>query len=385
MATFSKKPIAAPPPARSSTGAAPALALLSNPYVSAGGAALLLLLLGVLLIALLGDAKAGAPQVRISIAKAAPATPPGWREALAPDHVGELHVTEEVLQLSETPLAPAGDPFGQAVITIPSQGQAATQGGGLVAAPIAGLHADGPSGPLPVLSPDGRSVAQLYARPFTPDGRPKISIIVGGLGLSPKGTRAAIEGLPPEVTLSFVPSTEGLQGWIDLARQHGHEVLLEAPMEPLDYPENDPGPYTLMADARPEELVRKLEWVLSRATGYFGVTNYLGSKFVGSETGMAVFGQALRQRGVAFIDDGSAARRGGGAGRASADKILDEEPSAANIQGQLQSLEGQALAKGQALGAGFAYPVTVSEVARWAATLDGRGYQLAPASALVRR
>jgi hypothetical protein len=79
-------------------------------------------------------------------------------------------------------------------------------------------------------------------------------------------------------------------------------------MEPLDYPENDPGPYTLLAQARPEETTKRLEWLLSRATGYFGVTNYLGGKFLKSEEALNPFVGALKARGLAFLDDGSAAR-----------------------------------------------------------------------------
>jgi hypothetical protein len=41
--------------------------------------------------------------------------------------------------------------------------------------------------------------------------------------------------------------------------------------------------------------------------------------------------------------------------------------------------------RGQAMGAGFAYPVTLDEVAKWADSVGGRGFQLAPASALAVR
>jgi len=37
------------------------------------------------------------------------------------------------------------------------------------------------------------------------------------------------------------------------------------------------------------------------------------------------------------------------------------------------------------LGSGFAYPITLDEVARWAQTLPSRGLQLAPASAVMTR
>ena len=117
---------------------------------------------------------------------------------------------------------------------------------------------------------------------------PLAVVVIGGLGLNPQTTRLAIETLPPEVTLSFAPYAEGLQGWIDLARASGHEVLLETPMEPADYPANDPGPYTLIAANRPEDTVRKLEWLMSRATGYFGLTNYLGGRFIANDGAMQV-------------------------------------------------------------------------------------------------
>jgi hypothetical protein len=289
-------------------------------------------------------------------------------------------VSEELYQLSAHPLSAS---VGEAVITLP--GAAAANEAGLPRAPIAGLFTNGPGGPLPVIGPDGRTPAEAYARPFTSDGRPRIAVIIGGLGLNAKATREAIDNLPAEVTLSFVPYSEGLQGWIDLARDRGHEVLLEAPMEPTDYPENDPGPYTLMAASPASETVSKLEWLLSRASGYYGLTNYLGSRFVTSDAAMGAFTGALRTRGLAFIDDGSAARRGGGIPRASADKIIDDQLAGEAIDQQLLALEASALQHGQALGSGFAYPVTIAQVSRWTQQLGARGYQLAPASALTKR
>ncbi|WP_370689982.1 divergent polysaccharide deacetylase family protein [Phenylobacterium sp.] len=357
---------------------------IANPYVGAGGAAFLFMSSALILITLMGDPKAGSPVVRISLAKvAAMAAPPGWREALTADHPGGTTLSTDIFRLSENPLGP-GAAFGQAVITVPG-GQAFHAADPLPPAPIAGLTAQGSGGLLPIIGQGGKTPAEAYARPFVSNGRPKVGLVIGGLGLNATATRQAIENLPPEITLSFVPYSDGLQGWIDLARQNGHEVLLEAPMEPVDYPDNDPGPYTLMAQAPGQETVKKLEWLLSRATGYFGVTNYLGSRFVGSDGAMTAFTGALRGRGLAFIDDGSAARRGGGLPRASADRIVDDQLSVEAIDQQLLSLEAGALQRGQALGSGFAYPVTLTQVAQWAQSVESRGYQLAPASALTTR
>jgi len=364
---------------------------LKNPAISAGGAGLFFLLAAAAVVLVAGDPSAGAPSVHIRLSQpGAPPPPPGWREALSPDAPGDAPVSQDNLQLlANAQVGADGAPIGgQAVITMPGVQDPSSAAGhaaeALAPAPLVGLTAPGPGGGLlPVIAADGRNPSQAYARPFRSDGRPKISLVIGGLGLNAKSTREAIEQLPPEVTLSFVPYAEGLQGWIDLARANGHEVLLEAPMEPNDYPDNDPGPYTLMTDSKPAETLQRLDWLLSRATGYFGVTNYLGSKFVTSDAAMATFNAGLKRRGLAFIDDGSASARGGGLPRVSADRVIDDQLAGDVIDKQLQALEASATRNGQALGAGFAYPVTLAEVNRWAQSLTQRGYQLAPTSALL--
>ncbi len=356
------------------------LALLKNPRL--GLAAALVVFTGALLglLKFLGPFELPLPKGgHHSLEPALHAAPAGWAQALkAPQ--GPLTLIPDVVKLSDHPIR-----LGAAAA--PSKAHAAQPfaGGALAQAPIAGFFAPGPAGPLPIIASDGRTPAQAYARPFHANGRPKVALVIGGLGLNARATRAAIETLRPEITLSFVVYAEGLQGWIDMARAHGHEVLLETPMEPVDFPDNDPGPYTLMTDAQPPETVKRLEWILSRATGYFGLTNYLGSRFLADEKAYNAFAAGLRARGLAFVDDGSAARRGGGIPRGTAERMIDDKPAGAAIDQQLMALEGGALQRGQALGAGFAYPVTLEKVAHWAAEVEGRGYQLAPVSALTTK
>ena len=352
--------------------------ILKSPITSLVGAGALFAGCAVALVNLVGPIGAKDHLV-LPLQPGLHAAPSGWREALKAAH-GKGHVYADVIRLSERPLAPgamAGTGHATAPMTF--------AGGALATAPIAGFYAPGPGGPLPIIAQDGRTPAQAYARPFHANGRPKVALVIGGLGLNARATRQAIETLRPEVTLSFVVYAEGLQGWIDEARAHGHEVLLETPMEPVDYPDNDPGPYTLMADGQAPETVKKLEWILSRATGYFGLTNYLGSRFLGTDAAYNAFASGVRGRGLAFIDDGSAARRGGGVPRATAERVIDDKLSGPAIDQQLLALEAGALQRGQALGSGFAYPVTLEKVALWANAVEQRGYQLAPASALTTK
>ncbi|QIF82966.1 divergent polysaccharide deacetylase family protein [Brevundimonas sp. 'scallop'] len=377
------------PRAKDGPSLKPVVDALKRPPVAAGLAGLLLLSTSALFLTVLGDPKAGTPSAHVALereAAAAPAPAPTGFEAFS---MGAMGLYQN--------LAGGADPAagGDAVITLPDGGSVSGQGAPITApvhaasplakAPIAGLSQPGSNGPLPMIAPDGRVPAQAYARPFRPNGKPRVSLIVGGLGLNAVTTRAAIERLPPEVTLSFVPYADNLQGWIDQARAQGHEVMLEMPMEPTGYPDNDPGPYTLLADGGADDVTAKMDWLLSRATGYFGVTNYLGDRFAGSDTGMNAFLSVLRQRGVAFLDDGSFQRRPGAWARASADRVIDRTQSPAAIVAALNGLEAQAKLRGSALGAGFSYPVTVEAAARWTAGLEQRGLQLAPASSMSMR
>jgi len=369
----------------------------ANPYAAAGGAAALFVTAATALVLVAGDPFAGSPMIKVPLKRpqapgAAGQPAPTGAEAFTLDSLGfGQDMAAEGFDLADAPPVQ-----GTAVIVLPD---GAVPGGSpeamptvrrapadpLPAAPIAGVVQQGPQGPLPVIAPDGRTPFAVYSRPWRSEGKPKVALIVGGLGLNPAATRTAIERLPPEVTLSFVPYAEGLQGWIDLARANGHEVLLEIPMEPSDYPDNDPGPYTLLSSSNPQEINRRMEWLLSRASGYMGVTNYLGDKFVASDAGMAAFTSTLKSRGLAFFDDGSARTRSGAWARASAATVVDEQASPEAIVAQFNALEAAAKSRGAALGTGFAYPVTVEVALRWAAGVKDRGLQLVPASAVARR
>ena len=80
----------------------------------------------------------------------------------------------------------------------PGQSWQATRTGlALPRAPIDDVSENTPFGLLPAIAKDGRTPAGLYARPFAnPEGRPTVSITLGGLGINYAHTKAAIDELP---------------------------------------------------------------------------------------------------------------------------------------------------------------------------------------------
>jgi len=159
-------------------------------------------------------------------------------------------------------------------------------------------------------------------------------------------------------------------------------------MEAYDYPNVDTGPLTLVTTAKAEENVRRLNVLLGKTTGYFGVTNYQGARFATDAAAAAPVMKVLKDRGLVFIHDGAAARSAlpqaatqTGLDFTVADRIVDSELTADSIDRELLALEALAIQNGEAIGVGFAYPVTIEQFRLWAEGLKSKGYQLAPASA----
>ena len=256
--------------------------------------------------------------------------------------------------------------------------------------PDRALIEDSETGPLPIRAADGRRPVDVYARPWSGARGARVAIVIGGLAVSQTGTQEAIEKLPAEVTLAFAPQGNSIGRWMQAARRKGHEILMQVPLEPFDYPNVNPGRNTLTVAATPEENLENLRWTLSRTTNYTGVMNYMGARFVGDANAMAPVMAELGKRGLLYLDDGSTARSvapdlalKNGVPFAAGDAIIDAERDRGAILKKLDQLEATARAKGFALGTGSAFDVTVDAVTSWVAEAKKRGIEIVPVSAVA--
>jgi polysaccharide deacetylase 2 family uncharacterized protein YibQ len=248
-----------------------------------------------------------------------------------------------------------------------------------------------PQGPLPIIAPDGRRPLDIYARPWSGARGARVAIVIGGLGLSQTGSQQAIQTLPPEVTLAFSPEGNSLLRWMQAARQDGHEVLMQIPLEPYDYPRVNPGRNTLTVDASPAATLENLHRAMGRITNYTGVMNYMGARFTAEPEAMTTVIQDIAKRGLLYLDDGTSARSKAegisaqqGAPFAAADLLIDASQDRGTILKKLDELERIARAKGTAIATGSAFDVTVEAVTSWANEAKARGIEIVPVSALVR-
>lgn len=245
-------------------------------------------------------------------------------------------------------------------------------------------------GAIPKAGPEGAVAWRKYARPFDQsDKRPRIAIIVVGLGLNKTVTEAAISELPAAVSLAFSPYAEDLKAYFDTARKSGHETLLMLPMEPRSTSRIDPGPRALLATLDPDQNKDRLHWVLSRASGYVGVVAQNGIGFLSNATASEPTLSELARRGLLLVD----ARVGGpDESKRYTDVSLpwsratiwaDSDLSQEGIQAKLRAAESVAKRGVAAVVMARPYPLTLTQLRRWAESLTKDGLVLAPASAVV--
>ena len=87
-------------------------------------------------------------------------------------------------------------------------------------------------------------------------------------------------------------------------------------MEPFDYPDNDPGPQTLLTSLGADQNIDRLHWHMSRFQGYVGLANFMGARFCLRATAMQPIISEAAKRGLVYLDDGSAPRSVAGRARA---------------------------------------------------------------------
>ncbi len=301
------------------------------------------------------------------------------------------------------PLIQKPEPGHEAAGTPPatpalSRDIAARQNGGVIAPPDPALLEPAPdiaSGMLPRIAADGRAPMTVYAAGFDEhDQRPRIALLVAGIGMSAAESRLAIANLPSAVSLAVSPYAAELDELLGAARAGGHETLVSLPMEPQGYPLNDPGHHAMLTGASLAANAQRLDWALTRFGGYVGATGALGAlrgeRFAAASDQMEPILEVMAQRGLLYVDPRPNARRqtwraAGKLPYRGVDLVVDDPAGRENVESALARLEVIALNRGAAIGLiGRPAPLTLDRIGVWLLGLEARGIALAPVSVVVQ-
>jgi len=217
--------------------------------------------------------------------------------------------------------------------------------------------------------------------------RPRIGVLVTGLGLNRGVTAAAIADLPPEITLSFSPYAPDLAAWIDAAHAYGHEAMIDLPLQPRNYPQDDPGPLGLLTALNKDENLRRLGELLKGADGVAGLATQFGDRFLADPAALRPVLSELGQRGLGLIVTADIEETVKDMADAPlhmrVDETLPQDASRQALTAEVEALLGTARAKGTVLTAVPAYPLSIAALTSLAAAAKDRGMAVVPATTFL--
>ena len=228
--------------------------------------------------------------------------------------------------------------------------------------------------------------------PAQPDAR--VAIVVYGFGEDAE-LAAAFLALPAPFAVALPAGTRDSPGMFKAAREQGREVVLHIPLEPINYPQVDPGPGTILVTMKPPDIAHLVRHYLEQAGPVAAVANHMGSLATQDMTVMAAIFRELHRQRVPFLHVAPAAgsvckalSSELGVAYAEPDAVIESEAKSARpepLEKRWKSLLAEARTSGQLV-------VLVRATARTRtflpAALDPKrlkGVSIVPLASLLRR
>lgn len=175
------------------------------------------------------------------------------------------------------------------------------------------------------------------------------------------------------------------------AREKDLEVMLHLPMEPHDYPAQDPGPLAVMFSMAESEIRDTVRRAIESVPGVVGVDNHMGSRVTEDNNKMRIILDELDQYDLFYVDSLTTPDSMGretaailGLPTAQNRLFLDNERSTEAILGRLNQLGDAALRTGTAIGIAHVASSTVRALRLGIPALEARGIRIVPISELVQ-
>ena len=232
---------------------------------------------------------------------------------------------------------------------------------------------------------------QVEKKPVLPketDDIPRIAIIIDDIGYD-RQIAMDLCLLDPHLTFSVLPFSPFGLSIAEKLFAKGAQLMLHLPMEPVQYPEANPGPGALFSSMTPDKLLAQLRKDLNQVPGVVGVNNHMGSKLTADSDKMNQIFTILKKKELFFIDSRTASTSQGEASArlfklkfAQRDIFLDNSQDIPYIRGQFARLIKIAQKHGTAIGIGHPYKATLEALEIELPKLKGK-IRIVPASQLV--
>lgn len=101
--------------------------------------------------------------------------------------------------------------------------------------------------------------------------------------------------------VAVVPGGKEGDRTLDRARERQREIVLHLPLEPINYPQINPGPGTILVSMSPRRITDIVRKHLGRAGAVTAVANHMGSLATQDMTVMTALYRELKRRNIAFL------------------------------------------------------------------------------------
>lgn len=220
----------------------------------------------------------------------------------------------------------------------------------------------------------------------------KIAIIIDDLGNSYDELTQELLEIAQPLTLAVIPGQEFSKRVAELAYQRGHEVIVHLPMEPKDYPKEDPGQGAILVRLSGEEIGKRVEKALKSVPHARGINNHMGSRATEDKR---VMGEVLRRiysKGLYFVDSRTSSysiayklAQEMGVKAAEIQVPLDNIPEEELIKKRVEEMVQVAMEQGVVLARGHVqYPQTLLVLKQTLPALEKRGFQFVYVSEIVK-
>lgn len=220
--------------------------------------------------------------------------------------------------------------------------------------------------------------------------RPQLAIIMDDLGINLQIAEQAL-ALDIPVALAILPDQRHSQQIMHRSHEMGQEILIHIPMEPISYPDNDPGPMGLFLNQDRDTIQRQIKRMIARFPLAVGGNNHMGSAFTQQADKMEPVLLAMKEAGLFFVDSLTSSRSIAyqhaqrlGLSTGVRDVFLDNVREVEAIQQQLQLLLDKARSNGSAIGICHPYPQTIIALQMLAKQAELAGIDVVPISQLVQ-
>lgn len=230
----------------------------------------------------------------------------------------------------------------------------------------------------------------VHADITEPAGARKIVLILDDVGFENQPLEDAAE-IDARLNFAVIPGSPRATRSAEYLASRGFEILCHLPMEPLDYPNVQPGELAIFTGMSDDEIRTLTSSNIALIPHAKGVNNHMGSRATRDRRVMMSVADALRQSGVYFIDSRTAGSsiaatvtRAAKIPTGSRDVFLDDDPTERGVRRQLRQLVRLSDSREYVIGIGHVYPTTIKVLREEIPKLSKSGYEFLFASEVIR-